>query len=82
MQAVSVASQTSLAGGGKGGGGEGGGGDGAKPGGKGGGDGLGGGGLGGGAGGGGTICGVQTSPPLSCIHVQPSLQSLTAFGAV
>ena len=63
MQAVSVASQTSLAGGGKGGGGEGGGGDGAKP-------------------GGGTICGVQTSPPLSCIHVQPSLQSLTAFVAV
>ena len=55
MQAVSVASQTSLAGGGKGGGGE---------------------------GGGGTICGVQTSPPLSCIHVQPSLQSLTAFAAV
>ena len=55
MQAVSVASQTSLAGGGKGGGGEGGGGDGA------------------------IICGVQTSPPLSCIHVQPSLQSLTAF---
>ena len=47
---------------------------GAKPGGK--------GGDGGGAGGGGTICGVQTSPPLSCIHVQPSLQSLTAFGAV
>ena len=70
MQAVSVASQTSLACGGKGGGGEGGGGDGAKPGGKGGGDGLG----GGGAGGGGTICGVQTSPPLSSIHVQPSSQ--------
>ena len=38
--------------------------------------------YGGGAGGGGTICGVQTSPPLSCIHVQPSLQSLTAFAAV
>ena len=73
MQAVSVASQTSLACGGKGGGGEGGGGDGAKPCGKGGGDGLGGGGAGG---------GVQSSPPLSCIHVQPSLQSLTAFGAV
>ena len=74
MQAVSVASQTSLAGGDGGGGGEGGGGDGARPGGKGGGDGLGGGGLGGGAGGGGTICGVQTSPPLSSIHVQPSSQ--------
>ena len=73
MQAVSVASQTSLACGGKGGGGEGGGGDGAKPCGKGGGDGLGGGGAGG---------GVQSSPPLSCIHVQPSLQSLTAFVAV
>ena len=73
MQAVSVASQTSLACGGKGGGGEGGGGDGAKPCGKGGGDGLGGGGAGG---------GVQSSPPLSCIHVQPSLQSLTAFAAV
>ena len=56
---------------GEGGGGEGGGGEGAKPGGK-----------GGGAGGGGTICGVQTSPPLSCIHVQPSLQRLAAFVAV
>ena len=67
MQAVSVASQTSLACGGKGGG-EGGGGEGAKP-----------GASVGGAGGGGTICGVQTSPPLSCIHVQPSLQSFTAF---
>ena len=73
MRAVSVASQTSLACGGKGGGGEGGGGDGAKPCGKGGGDGLGGGGAGG---------GVQSSPPLSCIHVQPSLQSLTAFGTL
>ena len=70
MQAVSVASQTSLACGGKGGG-EGGGGEGAKPGGK-----------GGGAGGGGTICGVQTSPPLSSILVQPSLQSLTALGTL
>ena len=64
MQAVSVASQTSSAGGGKGGGIEGG-------------D-VG----GGGAGGGGTICGVQTSPPLSCIHVQPSLQSFLALGTL
>ena len=70
MQAVSVASQTSLADG-DGGGGEGGGADG-----------LGGGGLGGGGNGGGTICGVQTAPPLSCIHVQPSLQRFTAFVAV
>ena len=72
MQAVSVASQTSSAGGEKGGaGGEGGGGEGAKL-----------GASGGGAGGGGTICGVQTSPPLSSIHVQPSLQSFLALGTL
>ena len=82
MQAVSVASQTSLAGGGKGGG-EGGGGLGDKGGGKGGCDRTGGDGDGGGgAGGGGGEGGVQTSPPLSCIHVQPSLQRFTAFVAV